>query len=415
MGISKAPPPVPYTDDPLPSSTSAHSLDPLNDLPPPYTDHPDSTPAPPFPDPDQHPLHLNPPGLIPVSSYHTTDPTYHPPPLPSSRLDTKSRTTWTQHGPFSLSADALELMIKEQSRFPPHLSVTIRGTHERSYRDGKSDRHETVTDFNFHIDVTLLLSRRIGAGDPFLDGRIRVIDEGRRGYRGGRLRGYEPHVAWEEDREGESTRAALREWCERYVADGAGWKSFGFKRWVEGFDKVRVRQLVESAVRGTGYMGPVHVDFSERQNEVIVFSPGRINALRTMVWVRWLFYLTFLWIVSWPVLFFLTKRYEVVDGVYQYRAGGTRYGSVAVQDEGDWFAQWERSIQRAAWGRVRGEIDWRYRQDTEDAFARGSQGQTAAPVSTGNSVVDGMVNVLGMGADFVGQMDRRMGWGRDEC
>ncbi|KAF2220981.1 hypothetical protein BDZ85DRAFT_283881 [Elsinoe ampelina] len=394
MGVSKAPPPAPYTDDPLPSSTSAHSLDPLNDLPPPYTDTPDPTPTPPFPDPDQHPLHLNPPGLPPISSYHTISPTYHPP-LPSSRPDTKSQTTWTQHGPFSLSADALELMIKEQSRFPPHLSVTIR----RDPRTQQPPRRQI---------------RPARNRDPFLDGRIRVIDEGRRGHRGGRWRGHEPHVVWEEDREGQSTRLALRRWCEMFVADRAGWKSFGFKRWVEGFDKVRVRQLVETAVRGTGYMGRVHVDFAERQNEVVVFSPGRINALRTMVWVRWLFYLTFLWIVSWPVLFFLTKRYEVVDGVYQYRAGGTRYGSVAVQDEGDWFAQWERSIQRAAWGRVRGEIDWRYRQETEDAFARGSQGQTAAPVSTGNSVVDGMVNILGMGADFVGQMDRRMGWGRDE-
>ncbi|KAF4552042.1 Hypothetical protein D9617_11g008890 [Elsinoe fawcettii] len=404
MGTSKTDSSRPQLPGPAPTSSSAHTLQDIpTDAPPPYSDELESA--------------LSEPLLPPTSNARPPQypPTLSHPPLPSSRLDTKSQTIWTNDPLFSSSAIDLQSMLTEQALFPPHLSLRIQGSHQRYIRDSQNrSKQETHTDFDFTIDMTPLLSSQIGTGDAFSSRRLRVVSDARPSYRGGITRSLLPHYPWEETRSGSSVHDALAQWCRAFVSDGAGWKSFTFRRRIEGMDTAQLRAMAESAVRSTGYMGHVHVDFEERFNEIVVLSPGRINALRTMVWVRWLFYLSFLWVVSWPVLFLLTKKYEVVSAVFEYRAGGTRYGEVAVQDEMEWFAQWERSIQRAAWGRVRGEIDWRYRQGTGDMDDRAAMGQARVQMMTGNAAVDGLAQAVGMGFEAMGHWDRNMGWGRDE-
>ena len=118
------------------------------------------------------------------------------------------------------------------------------------------------------------------------------------------------------------------------------------------------------AIQSTGYMGHVGVRFPLQHESVTVYSPGIINSLRSTTWVRYLFYFTFLWILSWPILLLCTARYEVVEGVWKYadrmpgevadgESGTGRVRQFVVMSEGEWFQRWERAIKRAALGKMK--------------------------------------------------------------
>ncbi|PNS16836.1 hypothetical protein CAC42_4800 [Sphaceloma murrayae] len=414
MGSSKLTPPPKqqqYRDDPRTASSSAvslHSIEEPEDAPPPYTDevgdrlqqeHASQGPA----------AGLQPYGLPPHSIYG--DFNTHPP-LPSSRSDTTNTTTWTYDPSFSTNPVVLEHMIKAQSRFPPFYSLNIRGTHHQTVRSGNSDKRESVIDFDFTIDLTDLLSPVIGRSTPF-DGRLQVVPPTVRAYRGGILPSRMPNAIETHDVEhGLADRQALelQSWCELFCADPARWKSFTFRRHIVGFDEERLRQLVVSAVQRTGYQGHMSVSFDETQRDIVFYSPGRINNLRTIVWVRWLFYLSFLWVLAWPVLFLLTRKWEVVHA--EFRTRDAR-GRAAVRDEGEWFADWESAVQRAAYGRVKGCVDDTYRRDTLAADARAQREGRGGQINTGNAAIDGLVGFVGMGVEFLNARDQSRGWGRD--
>ncbi|KAF5634003.1 uncharacterized protein FTJAE_6897, partial [Fusarium tjaetaba] len=68
---------------------------------------------------------------------------------------------------------------------------------------------------------------------------------------------------------------------------------------------------------------------------VDIYSSNRLNTWRLTTWICWIFYLTFLWIFSWPILFFITKRYQVVSAEWPFSLtdanGQKRYTTVSEQ------------------------------------------------------------------------------------
>ncbi|PSK40259.1 hypothetical protein B9Z65_8199 [Elsinoe australis] len=412
MGSSKlaAPPKQQNRDDPRPDSSSAvslHSIEAIDDdddAPPPYTDEAE--------EPGDH--------IPPTSSFNQNEvarsrtikffeSNAHPP-IPSSRADTSNRTIWTYHEPFSSSYLDLEEVLLDQARFPPLYQVQISGSHKETTRSGNSERKEHVNDFDFSINLTHLLHHRIGDAAPVVDSRIQLVKPAKRAFRGGVFPSTTPHFDFDEEREVGLRGEVLQEWCKLFCNDKSPWKSFTFKRKIAGHNQQRVRELVVTAIKATGYLGHIQVSFSTQQDEIVFFSPGRVNTLRTIVWVRWLFYLTFLWLISWPVLFFMTKKYDVVHAVSAYRHVT---GRPTVQDEGEWFAMWESAIQRAAYGRKQGCLDDQYRRDMEQADARGRAEARAGPITTGNAAMDGFANVVGMGLNFLNDRSGARGWGGD--
>ena len=316
-------------------------------------------------------------------------------------------------------------MIYEQASYPPTYYVEIKGTHtETTYRESGNSNNprsnntetqtNTITDFFIRINITHLLST-----GPEVGGELHLLADNEKGYRGGVIKRLTPSVG--------SVNIAnqheeLKAWCDRFVADPSHLKSFTLKRVVCNHDTKKLEALIRSAVASTNYRGQVAIYFPVTHEKVIVYSPTRINQWRMRKWIRWIFYLTFLWIFSWLYLWLATARYEVVKVVFPYAdvspedavLGTAR--TATVMDEMTWFQLWERAIKRGVMGRLNcqeSDMDDEYRLATDNLAARGD-----VPFDnyhSGNRFSGGLGGLFGGRGQFNGQWQERLraGWGYD--
>jgi hypothetical protein len=305
-------------------------------------------------------------------------------------------------------------MIREQAKYPPSYFVELHGTHTETVRNGKKETKNKITDFLIRINITNLLTPDTEIGPE----SVELLPDNKRGYRGGRIPAFTPTV---ERSDVENQPDELQAWCEAYVNNPAGVKSFTLKREIINHDTKKLEQLLRSGIAGTHYRGHLSVKFPIVHKRVVVYSPGRINQWRTTTWIRWVFYLTFLWIFAWPVLFFLTRKYEVVKAVYPYANvptddGGNR--ECQVMNEQDWYMRWLAAIERAAVGRMVCKDRWldeEYRIATAEAHARGLVERLAARPApqTGNAFADGALGLLTEGLRVAEGWNATREWGAD--
>jgi hypothetical protein len=311
---------------------------------------------------------------------------------------------------YSKHTDTLLSMLHDQASFAPTYFVRLTGTHTQTTRRGNKDEKSTITDFMIQINLTHLLQPR-----PREGGQLEILPDNKRGYRGGIFPGLKP-TAWGDDPENHPDE--LRAWCERFVDNHASVKSFLLKREVINHDRKKLDQLLRSAISATNYRGHLQIDWPMQYKRVVVYSPGLINRWRTTTWIRWVFYLTFLWIVSWPILFLLTRKYEVVKAVYPYADTPTDDGSsrvCTVMSELEWFNMWDAAIRRAALARMDCKdrcLDDGYRLATARAEVRSEQPREQ--IQTGNSFADGALGFLGEGLRVADRWNAQRGWGGND-
>lgn len=331
-------------------------------------------------------------------------------------------------------------MLYEQASYPPTYYVELKGTHtETTYRrqthgitvgngGGRGHHHNrnddnetsstTITDFYIRINITHLLST-----GPNVGGELHLLTDNEKGFRGGIFQRGRPTVTSPDI---DNQHEELKAWCDKYVADPS-LKSFTLKREVINHDTKILEDLIRSAITSTNYRGQVSVSFPITHQSVVVYSPGWINKLRMTTWVRWFFYLTFLWIFSWLYLFLATARYEVVKVIFPYAdvsPEDAAHGSdrtPTVMSETEWFQLWGMSIKRAVLGRLNlqnAELDDEYRLTTDHILEsdRGMEranllgGLPGAGYGTGRDVGNGG---FGFSIQFPGQWQQREGWGYD--
>ncbi|CZR61934.1 uncharacterized protein PAC_11831 [Phialocephala subalpina] len=420
MGSGKAAPPAAYRDEPdyaeTASMSSAVLLDdvesafPDEELPA-YSDEPslglladqdpdnacptESFEAIPNPQRTVHHGYYNPPCELPFSTHD----------LGYSEFRTRLPT---------YSTDSIQLynMIRHQASHPPSYFVKLYGTHTETRRNGNKETKDKITDFYLRINISYLLGH-------FGSGELELLPDNKRGYRGTRLPSIKPTVSADEE-SAPTPLEELRRWCDKFVADPSGVKSFLLKRKILNHDTRKLEQLLRSAISETNYRGHVSVEFPVQHSRVIVYSPGRLNEWRITVWIRWFFYLTFLWIFAWPILFFLTARYEVVKVNYKYAnepGGNDMTRQCTVMTELDWFHRWESAIKRAALARMvckDTSLDEAYRVQTQVADERGERvGREPDIPRTGNAFADGALGLLGQGLRVAESWNNAAGWGAD--
>ncbi|OHF02757.1 hypothetical protein CORC01_01858 [Colletotrichum orchidophilum] len=392
----------PYYDDIATASSSN-----AGDLPPSYTDEPSSL------DPKQRkttivtPLLADESGLSPL--LFRRDPETGAEIHCSRRLDTDPAF--------------LESHITSLAQSPPRPYLRVRGTHTESIRkrDDKTES-KTVVDFDVRLDLTPFLYRDIAArrswrelrtADNFQKVRRGTVFPTRAPGFGGRSSGAHGGAAGEGVSKEPPT---LREWCHRYCASHAGLKTFSLLRTVPGFDDdERLKSRLEDLVRATNYRGHIDVSFPVQDARVDIYSTCRVNRWRHTTWVRWLFYLTFLWIFAWPYLFFRTKRFEVVEAEWPFSrrrrdpqtgraTGGREYVSLS---ELDLYNMWGRAISKAVLQRRQGELDQRDLRDAE-----GRQDTSFEDVLAGidQETTRGLVRA---GVSAMNAVNRHYGWGDD--
>jgi hypothetical protein len=232
----------------------------------------------------------------------------------------------------------------------------------------------------------------------------------RGGWRKTKAPGYKPGVMLTD----EPTRT-LKDWCEDFCASPSKLKAFRINRLVEGIEEDFIRRHLENIVRSTHYRGNTNITFRVDEKAVDIYSPTLINRWRTG-WVRWIFYLTFLWIITWPILFFMTKWWDVYEVKWWFRrdsVGGSR--PYATISELEWVDKYSALVRELVLNKYSGDGDCHPTDLTprQGSSTRGPQmpKTSNANVNSALSFIQGGVNVWN--AVSAGRSTTEQGWGYD--
>ena len=229
----------------------------------------------------------------------------------------------------------------------PHPIVRIQGWHNETVRRKDKKEQERVVDFDVSFSFQQYLSK---AYDPFFWDE-RTVEDGDSAHRGGWRKtkdpGYKPGVQLTDE-----PQRTLQDWCEDYCASPSRLKVFRINRPVHGIDEVDIKANIERLIRSTHYRGRTDISFRIDEKAVDIYSPTLINKWRTG-WVRWIFYLTFLWIITWPILFFMTKWWDVYS-VDWYFSRDARHASLS---ESQWFERHRALIRELVTSKYQGSGD----------------------------------------------------------
>ncbi|EPS37360.1 hypothetical protein H072_8967 [Dactylellina haptotyla CBS 200.50] len=307
--------------------------------------------------------------------------------------------------------EALFRFLLTQNMYSPRPQVRMKGTHleKHHHHHGtfserrNSSEHRTITDFDITMDFQSLILI-----EPGQQGIIQTVDEDTKAHRGGvfRTRG----------RNNKSLPANtpimpkdIRNWADDYCADPAIFKEFVMEKICPGYDTKYLETRLIQLIQSTNYAGDIQISFPTTHSKVKIRPPNKATELRYNKALRWFCYLTFLWIITWPILFFLTRKYNVVRSVWPMSAVDVNGRRRVKMTEDQWFEYWRLAIRRAVLGRRQGTVT---EQDLIELAAEA--GMPRMQINTGSQIVD---SVLGGAVDLfgaIGDQRRMFGWGRDQ-
>ncbi|CAG8026955.1 unnamed protein product [Penicillium olsonii] len=360
-------------------ASSSHSLHSIEDAPPPYSDDPE--PFEPF-----EPSQSSQPAIPPL---RLIDSAYVPTGAKDIRPDDKVALTLAPQ--LSQNSEQLFDAISTQIKLPPRPLLYIKGTHTESSNNKKDKNSSTVTDFDFRLDLAETLLTGWDGGRAALNWmtvEVRDDEDQKPAYRGGiiRSRTYKApkkaaiHLSEDSDallgqeRGDQQDQAVagknLRLWCERFCNDPAPVKSFTLRRELGGFDSNAMRNVFSTHIRELNYRGTVNYSMVIAHHSVTIYSPHWINRLRANRAVWWAVVILQLWIIAWPIIFFMEKRYEIAS---------TRWHSSLIpetdsavercyargRNESALAEYWAPAVKQAAWSRRQGGSEVLTRMDAD--------------------------------------------------
>lgn len=301
--------------------------------------------------------------------------------------------------------ELLERRVRAWAALPPRPFVRVYGYHrERRRHDGKSKESKNVTDFDFKVDLTPYLWPNNAVRQARCE--LYLVENGEKTRRGTSLRRRAPGVSKRSAGRielGAVEKPNLTQWCHMYCASHTGLKAFQLRRRVVGLDQARLKEHLEGMVRRTNYRGHFEISFPVHNETVEVWNDCTTNRWRLTTWIFGLFCVTMLWVLTWPYLFFRTKRFETVSAVWHYsvmRGEGIRDYVTISEDQ--WYNLWGRALTKAVLTKRQGTLD------QQDLIA--AEGPS---FNTGHSTVDGALGFLAAGVGAMNEVNRQLGWGED--
>ncbi|KAF2819018.1 hypothetical protein CC86DRAFT_375426 [Ophiobolus disseminans] len=308
-----------------------------------------------------------------------------------------------------LDADpvALEAELRANAEAAPTPYIYIMGTHKETVKRGDKKETQHITDFRIVLNMKRYLYNNFNA----LDGTsmaLTTVENGEKTHRGTILKCRAPGA--KQDIEVGMPKATLTEWCHRYCASPRMLRIFRLERTVPGLDTTHLKNRLEGLIAATNYRGNVSITFPIEDRYTDIYTCNKINKWRLKTWVCWIFYLTFLWIFTWPYLFFMTKRYSVVKAEWPfsitYHDGSKKYTTVT---EEQWFEKWNVAVRRLVLDRYQGEAN---EQMMEGVIARPADPPMPGTINTGHAGVDSAVGILTQGFQVARAIQSGGGIGR---
>jgi hypothetical protein len=191
-----------------------------------------------------------------------------------------------------------------------------------------------------------------------------------------------------------------------------------------------MRNVLSSHIRELNYRGSLNFSFSTAHRSVTIYSPHWINRLRANRYVWWIVVILQLWIITWPIIFFMEKRYEIAHTKWNASLMPETDSALVKcyaqgRNESALAEYWAPAVKQAAWTRRRGEGSVLTRMDVERvqgysmqqllgmrATASDSERERRERVNNGaGGFVDNVVGLV-RGVSEAGQDWRMsMGWG----
>lgn len=311
----------------------------------------------------------------------------------------------------------LEEAVRDLATQPPIPLVYIMGTHRETVKNGDKKQTRDVTDFRIVMNFQRYLGINFTTeGNTSLMGYDTVLNNDKT-YRGSFRKTRAP--GFKQDLEIGLPAPSLKEWCHRYCASTASLRVFRLRREVTGLDRIFLKNRIEGLIRSTNYRGRISVTFPIEDRNVDIYTSARVNKWRLTTWVRWLFYLTFFWIFSWPYLYFATKRYAVVIANWPFSVsdahGNKKYATVS---EEQWFEKWQIGIRRLVLDQFQGEAS---EEQLAGVIARPADPPMPGTLITGHAGIDNAASLLQQGFQVASAISRgdnlsrglQGGWGYD--
>ena len=179
-----------------------------------------------------------------------------------------------------------------------------------------------------------------------------------------------------------------------------------------------LRSQIEAIVRSTNYRGRITVEFQLCPRTITIQTPHAFNKMRNNKFVYFLFIILQLWIITWPLLFFMTKRWAVVwvDLPYNLHAhvdGQERALGVETPKESEeqWLRRYRYTIQQGALSRaVNGTIIDYLDEEVHQPRGRDSRAREVEPQ---DGLVGGALTLMRGVSNIIRENQDARGWGND--
>jgi hypothetical protein len=129
-------------------------------------------------------------------------------------------------------------------------------------------------------------------------------------------------------------------------------------RHVHNFKAGSMADYLKSQIRETNYRGRITAEMEIVNGKVTIYSPHWVNKLRNNWMVFWACIILQLWIITWPIIWLLEKKYAVVYSCW-YSSHTVDEGTGAIarriyargRDEHSLAEFWAPAVKQAAWAR----------------------------------------------------------------
>ncbi|KAF2214482.1 hypothetical protein CERZMDRAFT_25458, partial [Cercospora zeae-maydis SCOH1-5] len=297
---------------------------------------------------------------------------------------------------------------------PPRPLIRIQGWHwqHTTHANNKKKEKERAYDFDIVFSLQPFLSQP--GNETFCQAyTVENSDQAHRGsFRQRRARTYRQDIEI-----GSEPKPTLTKWCEDFCSDRSWLKIFRVSRHVLNLDMQQITPELEKLVRATHYRGHIDITHPTVDKNVDIYSPHWINTAR-ITWIRWIFYLTFLWLITWPILYFMTKKWSVYHvkwywKVYNNGPGGgmDRYATIS---ERDWVQRHANLVQSLVLDKYQGDATELSSDVVVDANRRRSEIRVPNINMRGGGI-GAAVGLLQTGVSVWNQANGRgdQGWGSD--
>ncbi|QIW96153.1 hypothetical protein AMS68_001671 [Peltaster fructicola] len=281
---------------------------------------------------------------------------------------------------------------------PPKPMIRLMGHHNETRRDHNDKKStERVVDFDVNISLQSMLREAL-VKDWWNEMVVHNDDKAYRGsFRKTRAVGHTQGIQLSDE-----PIPDLKEWCERYCASPSKLKVFRVTRMVQGLDNALLESMIVGMIRETEYRGRLEITFPVEGKYVDVYTPHWVNKWRNS-WVRFLFYFTMLWILTWPILFFTTKWYAVYNVVWNFSipVESSDNRQYATMSEQKWFEVHKKYLKHLVLDRFQGEVDM-----SPSVINEFNSRPPPVRATSGNVNVDSAINLVSAGANMWNQFSR---------